>query len=756
MSKTRPGVLARIAGTVVIAAAALGVVAVPAPSAQPVAPPPAEQVVYTPNSSYQLALGDMAGIPPKHQPYIRYLSLHNLTPEDRVRMGQTVSFVVNSVSTRKKIQIPFFVGAGDRTVIRINLRDYDIDPKDWDRVGAEGSGPKPLPEPYFHAYIEPIATKTVEARSTQVTTKKVKVTEYRDERVPHPNYPGQYYIRKVPYEVEKEVPVEQENIERVQVPVEAKGKRKLVDAPWLDPQMVAQLKLLTQSEFPVMRADWFVTNAVLPPAYYGLLKLGNKLADFDRLVGADEKLAGRVRGQDKASVVQSTVARNNRTLTRSFAATGGYYWISHDTLKSVDDRQYAINLLKEKFDATEVIATLPNKLQVYFVTNGQLERQDFAPPDIAVDDTAIDRVVRNGRSCMICHSDGIRPIDDEVRAITDMLRNPDKVKLLIADDKDADEIHDLFGTDLPAQVFLDAQMYRKAVAEATGLTSEKNAQQLAVFYNQYAESLLTEEVAARDCGLSVEDFRRLLPLSKDNVVLGFTRTPKRPVRRDQWERSYSEFMQMIIAAKSKPAVPVPVPAPQPADRDPFGGGGAPAATPAPLEPKKAEPAVPAVPAAEPRKDDDPPPAKPIKKDLNRDNIVLASTQPVAAVRDEDDQPKPAPPAYFNPSDELKAKIEKAMGQKPAEPKKSEDKPKDPNVVAIKILMPNEHASLWIEGKYTEGAGPLVRRYFTPPLPPGQPFGYRVKAVWTKDGKAVGTEKQVIFRAGDGEVTADLR
>ena len=202
---------------------------------------------------------------------------------------------------------------------------------------------------------------------------------------------------------------------------------------------VRRLITKTQSQSPIMRAHWFV-NALLPPFYYNFLRIGTKAKDFENLIFTDEKLAKKARGQDKAVVVQSLVARNNRTLTRSPTFTNGYYWVSHDSLTSVDDRQYVQNILDEKFDATEDIGSLPNGLQAYFLTDGQGNTLDSANPDIAIDNESIDRIVRNGRSCIICHAVGIKSINDEVRSLTKKLQNREQVKLLIADKNDAIEL----------------------------------------------------------------------------------------------------------------------------------------------------------------------------------------------------------------------------------------------------------------------------------------------------------------------------
>jgi uncharacterized protein (TIGR03000 family) len=711
-----------------ILAACLFVLAAVLPLATARQPQPEPQgqveIVYTPDSSVQFALADLAGIPEDAQPHIRYLALYHVPRQERQPLAQTVSFVVNSLSTRKKIQIPFFAAGGDMTVIRINLRDYDIDPKDWDDVARKGSGPTPQPEPYFHAFAEQVVPGQEaerEVKKTRKVQKTRKVWRY-DQR-----YGGQIQVEEA-YEAEEEYTVKEK------VPGQPSKGKVLKDAPWLNPAAVARLKELTRSEFPVSRADWWVANAIIPPAYYRLLRLGDKDGDFEKLVGADEKVAARVRGQDKGVVLQSTVARHNRTLTRSFAGTGGYYWVSHDSLSSVDERQYAINLLNEKFDATEVIASLPNKLQAYFLTDGQGKRLDFANPDIAVDNTAVDRIVRNGRSCMVCHVDGIRPIHDEVRKITEMLRDADRVRLLVPDYKDYERISDLFSSNLDEQVILDQNLYGRAVGLATGLTPAKNAAQLSRFYDLYVETLLTKEAAASECGLTLDEFDRLVKLSNDNVVLGLTRQPIRPVRRDQWERSYQEFMLLVLTAKQK--VDPPRPQAQP-NRGNFGG------------------VQPFQPLQQPGKEPDRgPPAAPVreeeKKEAPKGPLVRDTLVSVGAGQPDD----PRTQAYVTIDEESRRKIEAVLRSPPpakAEPPKEAVRPPpDPQLPKgmvqgskFTVRVPSDDAVVAVDGKEIAGSGP-TRSFVTPALRPGQVYAYRFECRWPGGTSA----REVTFRAGE--------
>lgn len=497
-------------------------------------PPAPAELLYGPNSAVVFATGDMLTLPVEIRPYVRYISLYNIPKAKRKEYAATLSFVVNSLSTRRRIYIPEFVGASDETLIRLNISDYEWTPEAWEKLGLKGSGVHPQPEPYFHMFID------------QPVFEKIKVKKKVIEKVLWKSETGQQYVNKdgsnAYRDVEKEVEVEEV----------VSNKRKFVvdtKAPWLDQIGYQTLISNTHSEFPIFRGDWFISNVIVPGAYYDFLKLGDKSEDFDRLIFADEKLAEKARSQDKAVVVTSMVARNNRTLNRSPTFTGGYVWRSHDSLKSTDDRNYVQFLLREKFDATEDIGTLPNGLQAYFLTDGQGKRIDFANPDIALDNGAVDRLVRTGRSCMVCHAEGIRPINDEVRALTNKLKNPRELKLLVTRKEDFYKIEDLFGSDLDKQIIADQNLYRDAVSRATGLQSETVARLVSEIYNTYIENLLTQEDISKDIGIEFNQLDGYIKASKDNLVLGLLRNPVRPIKRDQWEQSFQRFMILIMARR---------------------------------------------------------------------------------------------------------------------------------------------------------------------------------------------------------------
>jgi len=528
----------------------------------------AQQVIitrFTPDSSVRLAAQDLASVPRQERKYIRYLSLYNIPKEKRREVAQTVSFLVNSLGRRKKMYIPLFVGNSDETVIRLSIDQYDWNTSAWENLGYKGSGPKAQPEPYFH-YIQ----KRFFVDPDKVTVEKIVVgdtvriqTDNCAVYLPNTSSPYAHVNAGQEYKAlrlsgkyvlidhaGKQVWVTDSDIRKVLIAREVRnGKIQYAHPPWINPNAWKYLCQETYSEFPVLRADWFITNASVAPAYYEFLGLGKNIKDFQNLVFTNEDLAVKARSQYKGVVVTSIVARNNRTLLRSPTFTDGYYWQSHDSLTSVDERHYVQNVLHEKFDATEDIGSLPNGLQAYFLTDGKGSRLDFANPDIAVDNNSADRVVRNGRSCIICHVDGIRPINDEIRALTKKLQNRSSVALLGLSKDDQYRIEDLFGTDLDEKIVSDQNIYAAAVARSNGLKSEINARQFGAIWNSYNEILLDRETVSNELGIPLSRLDHYIQQSNDNVLLGLTKTPVRPVRRDQFEKSYQNMMHIIAEGK---------------------------------------------------------------------------------------------------------------------------------------------------------------------------------------------------------------
>src|SRR5437899_182451 len=96
------------------------------------------------------------------------------------------------------------------------------------------------------------------------------------------------------------------------------------------------------------------------------------------------------------------------------------------------------------FSGGEMIFSLPNGLQGYYLANAKGARLELAPTDIVTDKFAEDKTVRNGLACMRCHDSGMKDFVDTVRPAVERLPGSpgiDKrqVLLLYPEQKEMDE-----------------------------------------------------------------------------------------------------------------------------------------------------------------------------------------------------------------------------------------------------------------------------------------------------------------------------
>ena len=75
-------------------------------------------------------------------------------------------------------------------------------------------------------------------------------------------------------------------------------------------------------------------------------------------------------------------------------------------------------------DGGEIIFNLPNGLQAYYLVDAGGNRLDAAPIKIVRNPAASDPTVRNGLSCIGCHTEGMKTFEDQVRGVVEQNPNP--------------------------------------------------------------------------------------------------------------------------------------------------------------------------------------------------------------------------------------------------------------------------------------------------------------------------------------------
>lgn len=516
------------------------------------AQPPAPVVHYAPQDGVLMAADDLATVPAHDRPYMRYLWLGHL-PDAAVRDDwyALIAFAAASLSREPPpiIRPAPLPGPAGPLLVRVDLRDYTWKPEFIDNLAEKGSGPAPRFESFFQAKLEIVETVFADE-------KVVENGEYIA------GYDAQGNPFKVigPHYVIKKVKVSEKKIKKLQAAPwvglnDGKGRLGPDGKPRL---AIAFLQDWCQTAHPILRGDWFVTFALLEPRYHEFLELGDREADFEKLVFADSKTADKARTRRRGAVLHSRVAHHNRALDRLPTLgqdVGGMYWESFDFLKSTDANDLAADFLNLKPDAKEIIATLANGLHAYFVVNGKDQRLDKADNEVAEDflTKSSSKTIRVAYNCMACHAadNGIRFINDFVRKLSSK-----KLKLLIPDDAKYRRVQDLFGKDLGPIVEADRAFYTAAVSAACGLKPKDLSDKLYERVREYLEAPVTLEAAAGEAGMDSKELDQLLKhaINLDARLVGFTQTPPEGARRDQWDATgFPSLMQLILEVKAQQA-----------------------------------------------------------------------------------------------------------------------------------------------------------------------------------------------------------
>jgi hypothetical protein len=336
------------------------------------------------------------------------------------------------------------------------------------------------------------------------------------------------------------------------VKVEPKEERAL--GAWLKTPAAAKLALLTRSRSPIVSLDWFlhetsqqVDRNETKTGYYDFLGVKNR-DDFFKLVEFNQGTSERLEKEIRAAVAESGVALNNRGIVR-FQSVTGEIWITLDTKNSKGKRNAIQNLNGDlQHDAEEIYQRKANGLYNYFAGDANGVKQDAVPDFIASDGTAPgnDRRI-HFRSCVRCHVEGIRPIDDYVRAVEQA-----PLKLEVKNDLELFlKRRRTYLSNLELQVKKDQNSYAEVVYGLTRLKVPELARDFARLAKSYEMGSYDIKAIARRTGHTEQRIRVVLT-SIDRLVPPLDRTFKaliankpRPIRREMLEDNFANLMTLL-------------------------------------------------------------------------------------------------------------------------------------------------------------------------------------------------------------------
>ena len=297
---------------------------------------------------------------------------------------------------------------------------------------------------------------------------------------------------------------------------------------------LGRLQTEMSCDVPSIYIDWFLATASLPPLYHDLLSLPLTDRELETRLEVDvvRNLLNapgiRVR---RAGFNDSGVSNNNRVVERHTSRYGAY-WKSYDFAGSVGTQNIFTHPLAFTHDGGEVVFNLPNGLQGYYLANASGFRLDEAPINIVSNPAASDPTVRNGLSCMGCHTEGMKIFEDEVRPVIESNTNPayDKaqaLRLYVEQSK------------MDALLGEDMERYRVALTQTGGAVDD--IEPISRFHEVF-QGPVDVAYAAAVVGLETEVFLNKIKEDVGLQNLGLLVLESGNMKRDTWTSSFGDIV----------------------------------------------------------------------------------------------------------------------------------------------------------------------------------------------------------------------
>ena len=317
---------------------------------------------------------------------------------------------------------------------------------------------------------------------------------------------------------------------------------------------LTRLQTEMKSNIPSVHVDWFVAKASLPPLYHELLSL--PLTDGGLETRLEVDVAHNLLNAPgvrvwRAGTNDSGVSNNNRVVERHTSRYGAY-WKSYDFAGSVGTQNIFTHPLSFTHDGGEVIFNLPNGLQGYYLANASGFRLDDAPINIVSNPAASDPTVRNGLSCMGCHTEGMKTFEDQVRSVIESNATPayDKAQALrlYAEQSEMDA---LLGEDM--------DRYKEALEATGGVVGD--IEPISRFHEVF-QGPVDASYAAAVVGLETEAFLEKIRenIGLQNIGLLVLDSENGSMKRDTWTSSFRDILFALDFPKlvdKPPVVPEP-------------------------------------------------------------------------------------------------------------------------------------------------------------------------------------------------------
>ena len=302
-------------------------------------------------------------------------------------------------------------------------------------------------------------------------------------------------------------------------------------------EKLTNLRAEMSCEVPFVYVDWFLATASLPPLYHDILDL--PLTDSELEARLEVNVVENIRNAAgrrvwRAGFNDSGVSNHNRVVERHLSRYGAY-WKSYDFAGSVGAQNIFTHPLDFTHDGGEIIFNLPNGLQAYYLADAGGNRLDEAPISIVSNPAVSDPTVRNGLSCIGCHTEGMKSFENQVRAVVEQNENPpfDKAQAL--------RLY-VENIEMEALVEEDTARYRQALEAAGGVFGGIEPVQR---FHEAFQGPVDAAYAAAAVGLETEVFLEKIRGNTSLQNLGLLVLENGTIKRDTWTTNFSAVVSAL-------------------------------------------------------------------------------------------------------------------------------------------------------------------------------------------------------------------
>jgi len=326
-------------------------------------------------------------------------------------------------------------------------------------------------------------------------------------------------------------------------------KTVVTDSGAIDLKDAAALRAMTGSAGAIMRVDDFISRALDGPAYYRFVGIPEKLADYFKSHGLDDKQVRSLYAAHAANIQQRGPSPKSAPgRIARYPTPLGSGWITFDAIESPDKDPFRAPAFFVKADAHETIFTRPNGFHEFALWSGSGSRLDAADIKVAIDYEKPGEL-RTASSCLRCHyhdeHEGLRSFKHYA---------PRSAVIRFSTAKAAQEYGAVFDRQelLQREVARDREDLAEAVMIACGCSPNEAATAAVNVIDRYNDGRIDALTACRELGIPADPF---LPVESLAAACGATTDEValilldgESVSRVQFQSCYAE-LALLAAAK---------------------------------------------------------------------------------------------------------------------------------------------------------------------------------------------------------------